>query len=576
VTFNRYYQDELAFLWEIGREFAQKNPALAELLSERGKDPDVDRLLEGVAFLNARVRERLEEAVPEVVQGLAELMVPQALRPVPATTVVEFTPLPGVLRDRSPLEPGTTLSTAPVEGTPCLFRTTCRLDLLPLTLRDVLLEGGGTQAPALRLRFTAERHAAASVFRPAGLRLFLGGDYPVASTLLLWMARHCAGVLVRGLASGAEVRLPRGCLAFPGLSPDAPLLPWPPLAPPGFRLLQEYFTQPAKLLFVDVLGLDAAAAAADESFEIVFTFDRPPALPGRVSSQDVRLHCAPAVNLFEAESDPWTNGPFPRERLVRAAELPPGHTEVFELLEVKGTTLGSAARVYPSFFSFRHGALPPERQAYYRARRARSPLDDGLDTFLSVLSPADAETISVRFLASNRSLPMQLRPGDVCVPSRETPRFARFRNILPVTPPLRPPLGTELHWRVLAHVGIGQRALAEPAVLRSALGLYNLHAAARHQLGEAHDRRVRSVARVSPSQVTHTLERAVVRGTRIALELEEGGFASAGDAFLFGCALDEIFAHQAPLNSLSELEVKLLPSSVKHRWSPRNGHLSPI
>ena len=49
--FNRYYEDELAFLREMGAEFARANPAAAPFLAERGADPDVERLLEGFAFL---------------------------------------------------------------------------------------------------------------------------------------------------------------------------------------------------------------------------------------------------------------------------------------------------------------------------------------------------------------------------------------------------------------------------------------------------------------------------------------------------------------------------------------------
>ena len=57
--FSKFYQGELAFLRSMGKAFAQANPTTAGMLAERGGDPDVERLLEGFAFLAARVRERI-------------------------------------------------------------------------------------------------------------------------------------------------------------------------------------------------------------------------------------------------------------------------------------------------------------------------------------------------------------------------------------------------------------------------------------------------------------------------------------------------------------------------------------
>ena len=88
----KYYESELQYLREMGREFAQLHPSTAGLLAERGSDPDVERLLEGVAFLTARIRERIDDAVPAVVHGVMQLLLPHYLRPVPATSVVQYSP----------------------------------------------------------------------------------------------------------------------------------------------------------------------------------------------------------------------------------------------------------------------------------------------------------------------------------------------------------------------------------------------------------------------------------------------------------------------------------------------------
>ena len=56
MKLNRFYRDELSFLRLQGREFAEAHPQLTRFLSEQSTDPDVERLLEGFAFLTGKLR----------------------------------------------------------------------------------------------------------------------------------------------------------------------------------------------------------------------------------------------------------------------------------------------------------------------------------------------------------------------------------------------------------------------------------------------------------------------------------------------------------------------------------------
>lgn len=90
---NRYYEQELHNLRSLAAEFGRRNPALAPLLgSAAAVDADVERLLEGVAFMTGLVRQRLDDDFPEFVQSLAQLMFPQFLRPVPCMTIMQYSP----------------------------------------------------------------------------------------------------------------------------------------------------------------------------------------------------------------------------------------------------------------------------------------------------------------------------------------------------------------------------------------------------------------------------------------------------------------------------------------------------
>ena len=88
-----YYERELSFLRRMGAEFAQKYPKVASRLQlepNKCEDPHVERLLEGFAFLAARVHVRLDDDFSEISEALLNLIYPHYVRPIPSLGLVEF------------------------------------------------------------------------------------------------------------------------------------------------------------------------------------------------------------------------------------------------------------------------------------------------------------------------------------------------------------------------------------------------------------------------------------------------------------------------------------------------------
>ena len=91
----RYYNRELQHVREMGAEFAREYPKIAGRLGLDGfecADPYVERLLEGFAFLAARVQLKLDAQFPVFTQHLLEMIYPHFLAPIPSMAVVELQP----------------------------------------------------------------------------------------------------------------------------------------------------------------------------------------------------------------------------------------------------------------------------------------------------------------------------------------------------------------------------------------------------------------------------------------------------------------------------------------------------
>ena len=137
-----YYQDELHALRELSREFAREHPLVADRLlldSESSQDPHVERLLQGVAFLNARVQRKLNIGFPEVTQALINTLFPSFLAPIPSISMAQFIPDPakGKMTTGYTISKGTMLYTPLVKGISCKFRTVFPVKLWPILISKV-------------------------------------------------------------------------------------------------------------------------------------------------------------------------------------------------------------------------------------------------------------------------------------------------------------------------------------------------------------------------------------------------------------------------------------------------------
>ncbi len=576
MSVSQHYKSELAFIHDLARGFAEANPATAGLLKERSSDPDVERLIEAFAFQAAGIRSRMDSVMPDIVHGLAELLLPHYLRPLPAATIVEFAPNLRALRSRHRLPAGRTINAKPVEGTTCRFRTCFDVDLLPLEVIDASVDDAVAARPVLRLSLRLSE-AGKGVLPDCGrLRIFLHhGEPTLPATLMLWFARHLTGVSVQGAAGEPPLQLGREAVDLVGLSRTLAVLPWPDTAPAGFRLLFEYFTLPARFHFLDLVALDRVRTTGSD-IVVNFEFSRPPPLPTAVKRENLRLFCTPALNLFEATAEPFVYSPLEREHLLRADGVDPRHMEICEVRSVVGVGRGAnLRRSFLPFYRFSH-AGPAARGAPFFALRRRPAIDGGVDTFIALDEPRGApplahdESVSVEMLCTNRNLPRGLQPGAV-TESAPGSMYRGYENITPVTAPVRVPLGTDALWRLLSHVALGQRGLADVESLRAMLGLYNVQGLNHMEDGRINERQIEAIRKVTREMVTRLVYGVPIRAVRTRVELDEAGFPSVGNAFIFSALLSELSGSLVELNAASEVVATLSASKLEFPWPVQIG-----
>src|SRR5258708_2748711 len=187
-VYNKYYQDELSYLRELGKEFALANPEAAHFVGESSNDPEVERLLEGFSFLTARIRQKLDDEIPELTHSLVEMLWPHYLRPIPSMTIMQFEALPQAAKTVRPISRGTEVQSVPVDGTPCRFRTSYDVTLQPWSLESLSVRTDAQ--PALKLRFRVADGVSLKKLGINELRLHLAGEAAVSRALYLCLCRY--------------------------------------------------------------------------------------------------------------------------------------------------------------------------------------------------------------------------------------------------------------------------------------------------------------------------------------------------------------------------------------------------
>ncbi|AUO23995.1 type VI secretion system baseplate subunit TssF [Pseudomonas sp. SDT2931_S440] len=586
MSFNRYYQGELSALRQLGRRFCERNPALAPFLGDAGQDPDVERLLEGFAFLTGRLRQKLDDQLPELSHSLMHLLWPNYMRPLPSFSMLQFDPLkrtgPAIRVERD-----TPVESIAIDGERCRFRTCYPTQVLPLQLAamEYSVQGEGALL-CLRLEMTAEGNF--SELELNCLRLHLAGEQPVSQALYLGLLRHLDGFELQpfgrdGLpvigADGEPVslRLSSNDISPVGFSEDEALIPYPLNTFRGYRHLQEYFAFPDKYLFVDVSGLGALSRLPIDVLKqvhgVTLRFD----MRGRgiermaPTLDNVKLYCTPIVNLFKHDGVPIRLDGKQDEYLLLPGEYARGNCGVFSVDKVTGWRPGGLGyQEYVPFESFEHdfGSAAPS----YGVRQRPSLQHAGLDTWLSFdrCPVHEQETLSIELTCTNHNLPRLLQVGDINQACEQTPEFLSFRNITAATPSFAPPLDSDFLWRLISNMSLNYLSLTDINALRVILETYDLPRYHDRQVEKVSRRRLGALRSISHQPVDRLHRGLPFRGLRVDLTIDPEGYLGEGDVFVFASVLNEFFALYASLNSYHELRVISTQGDV-YLWPPRMG-----
>lgn len=611
-----YYEKELSFLRGMGKEFAERFPGVAQRL-DLGRfecaDPYVERLLEGFAFLTARIQLKLDAEFPRFTQYLLNMVYPHYLSPIPSMVIVHCKPdLEGGVTQNGFLLPKDTrllTQTALENDLRCEFRTTSDLTLWPIQLEsaEYLLAAEAGYYPlrqsiakaGLRLRLQACNDISFNTLALNELVFYINADKDTTGRIYELLTAHTIQIMVQPVAEAGKHAawrqvLPLSSLEMLGFKQEEALLPYTDASFEGYRLLQEYFAFPERFLFFKIRDIQAAIQRLNsmDALELVILFkDKNDLLKGMLNSENFVLNAIPAINLFPRRTDRIHVSNLLREHHVIVDKTRAQDYEIYAIKEVTGFDVnlrqqqtfrpfydcrGEHHESFAYYTWHRTPHLPPTNKQASRTYQASEVYLSLVDSKAAPYA-ADLRQLGVIALCTNRDSPLYCfhTKGRVSFTLEASAPVKSVESLVGPTAPLPASAEGEQAWRLINHLSLNYLSLLDQdeqqgaAALRSLLKLYaDLGSASlRKQVDEGilsikSQPIVRRIAGGGPI--------AFGRGLGIELKCQERAFDGLSTVLL-ASVLEKFFAKYVSINSFTQLTLTTSERGELMQWPIRTG-----
>lgn len=601
----KYYREELDYLRQLGKLLAREKPHLANFLTEKEGDPDVERLLEAFAFMSGRLRQKLEDEFPEFTHGLIRMLWANYLRPVPAMTVIAYEPEASQLKTpvqvcrnelistrkvRSTIQDRKTLSEDNDGSEPlpvCHFTLARDLWLQPLRIQDIR-NASSQKEGVIDISFATDSNVSPDMLDLNKVSFWLANedDY-TRHQLYLWF---CECLMDAELIAGERhLPLPDLWLDAAGFESRDALLPWPKNVHSGYRILQEYFCYPEAFFFFHLRNV---ATLPDDfpvsAFTLRLHFNRPLSADIKLRRDSLRLHCSPAINLFTHYAEPVRPDGRRVEYPLRASNRQPDAYDIFQISAVTSKVKsasdnpGSQIRNWPEFESFQHQVeYSRQREVVYWHHRTKTSLfHRGLDHSIAFIHADGSLPDGLRFnddiittslICTNRMLPTRLHTGDICVAVNKNPAVASFHNVTRPTQPLYPVTDGDMHWSLISAMNLNYLSLLDRETLIQILRTFDLPGVHHPQRARLSRQKLDAIEKLETKPVDRLFKGVPVRGLATTLWIRPDPFACEGEIYLLGTVLSHFFALYASINSYHCLKIINTESRESWEWQEKMG-----
>lgn len=570
-----FFKDEHLFLQQQSGTFVDTYPHAAQFLTEKSHDPDVDRTLEGFAFLTGQLHEKIENEYPQLIQGLVDMLWPHYLSPTPSMTIIEFTTTKAAPEK---LTQGIDLHSAAKKERPsCSFQTSRDVTVVPACIKNVKINNV-LRYDSITIEFELLNGATLSALKETTLRFYLGDNVYTSGELYLWLLNYLDSATLS--YEHEQYKQPQLTISPVGFKNDEAILRYPQNSYVGYRLLQEYLCFPEGYLFVDINTLSIPEAIKHSTqFSLNLRFTRPLSERIKLNENSIKLNCTPAINLFSWHCEPIN---LDGRKTHYSLETRYQQTQFYEIFSIDSVTgwinaphLKQKTRFYSPFENFKHQHEEDKNHIplYYKVLRKQNKHTDHIDYSLAFVRGDEVqcyghdETISITATCCNRDEAANLKIDEINQIDDETiSSYIKARNITRPSLTLRPDIKQTLHWTTISNLALNYFSLLNKDALAQILRSYNMPALYSKQAERTSIKIIDNIESFTTKPVQTYYQDLLINGLESTIEIHQSAFNSEGELYLFGSVLARFYSLFATVNSFHHLVIVNTLNKESYQW----------
>ncbi|WP_281558502.1 type VI secretion system baseplate subunit TssF [Thalassomonas sp. RHCl1] len=504
----RYYERELAYVRQSLDQFALQYPGAARDLGLKGEDPDISRLIDGMALLMANTQQRLDQQMPRIGSALLQLLYPAMLEITPSFACLALAPPEDEQAETEQLThainiPAATefafngphkqvvqfLSTTPIKVNPYQLAGV-NIEIAPFHRDPPSLAHQANAKLSIELTLAQDFYGT----NYGDFDFFIQGDERESRHIIELLLTQCVAITLTGVDSNPNSKESTGTspvheqLIAPDrlqsklCDGDFQILPYGKGQFSGLDMLRDYlaFQDKGRFFTLKTLGKEMGMQRGNKLQLNVYLKQVPEHLLYLFNDSLLALNVIPVLNRFSASAEPviydfsQLDVPVVAEADVNSA------LQIISIAKVTELSDQGEQELIPLFREEFAGESTPQQQKnqplYAGLRWQSEQKVDAIGQWQTRLSltmteqaPQQAKLLLAELWCCQGNLPCNLKPGSAALSQQAVDIPGQLILTSKPTAPQYPSLDSSSQWRLVKLLGASLSALLDHPAPEQAL-----------------------------------------------------------------------------------------------------------
>ena len=338
----------------------------------------------------------------------------------------------------------------------------------------------------------------------------------------------------------------------------------------AFSLMQEYFFLPDKFNMITLEKLDMLSSFEGKSFIIKFIFTK--SLPSYCMprADHFSFGITPVINLFEASAEPVKNDNKKDGFRLSISKTHDKYYDILEIISVFSSATVRGKRFLKNYNNFeRFEFLSEDDSDDFYTTATKKDINGNEYTYLTLfdshLMSHEIETLSIKTLCCNSTLPQELQIGDINV--YEDINVTTMNITLP-TKVYKTSIDGTILWKLVSVLSLNYQTMTNKQSFLAVLQAYDFTLTEHDNISEKLRDAIKDIKSKTVYRITNGIAK---KGTLCVIDIDDSLFYCTGEVYRLGLVLAKFFSSFASINSFCELQIKCLSNNTIMDYFPTEG-----